>query len=166
MLKKSMETYKISTIVLSLIAVLFFCTTIYYKTHPQIEYETVTKYDTTYVHTFDTITVTKSDIVYKNTIVLDTVYLRDTIKLIEQKIYEDSLSTIFFHGIDCDLDSIEYRIPTDTVKLTIDNTVYVQAKDNFWKNRFTISAGIFFGYGLIHRQPDAFVGIGGAIRLY
>ena len=161
-----METYKISTIVLSVLAVLFFCTTVYYATHPQIEYETVTKYDTTYVHTIDTVTVTKSDIVYKNTIVLDTVYLKDTIKLIEQKIYEDSLSTIFFHGIDAELDSIEYRIPTDTVKLTIDNTVYVQAKDNFWKNRFTISAGIFCGYGLVHRQPDVFLGIGGAIRLY
>lgn len=161
-----METYKISTIVLSVVAVLFFCTTVYYATHPQIEYETVTKYDTTYVHTFDTITVTKSDIVYKNTIVLDTVYLRDTIKLIEQKIYEDTLSTIFFHGIDCEIDSIEYRIPKDTVKFTIDNTVYVQEKDNFWKNRFTISAGIFVGYGLTTHKTDAFVGIGGAIRLY
>lgn len=161
-----MNYYKISTVLLAILSVVLLFSTIYYAINPQIEYETVTKYDTTYVHTFDTITVTKSDIVYKNTIVLDTVYLRDTIKLIEQKIYEDSLSTIFFHGIDSDIDSIEYRIPTDTVKFTIDNTVYVQAKDNFWKNRFTISAGIFVGYGLIHRQPDAFIGIGGAIRLY
>ena len=161
-----METYKISTIVLSVVAVLFFCTTVYYATNPKVKYETVTKCDTTYVHTIDTVTVTKSDIVYKNTIVLDTVYLKDTIKLIEQKIYEDSLSTIFFHGIDAELDSIEYRIPTDTVKLTIDNTVYVQAKDNFWKNRFTISAGIFCGYGLTTHKPDVFLGIGGAIRLY
>lgn len=161
-----MVNYKISTVLLAILSVVLLFSTVYYATNPQIEYNTVTKYDTTYVHTFDTITVTKSDIVYKNTIVLDTVYLRDTIKLIEQKIYEDSLSTIFFHGIDADIDSIEYRIPTDTVKFTIDNTVYVQAKDNFWKNRFTISAGIFVGYGLIHRQPDAFVGIGGAIRIY
>ena len=166
MLKKIMETYKISTIVLSLVAVLFFCTTIYYATHPQIEYETVTKYDTTYVHTFDTITVTKSDIVYKNTIVLDTVYFRDTIKLIEQKIYEDSLSTIFFHGIDCDVDSIEYRIPRDTVKFTIDNTVYLQEKDNFWKNRFVVTAGLYAGYGLITKKPDVYVGLGFGVRLY
>ena len=161
-----MNYFKISTVLLAILSVVLLFSTIYYATNPQIEYETVTKYDTTYVHTFDTITVTKSDIVYKNTIVLDTLYIRDTIKLIEQKIYQDTLSTIFFHGIDCEIDSIEYRIPTDTVKLTIDNTVYVQPKDNFWTNRFTISAGIFFGYGLIHRQPDAFVGIGGAIRLY
>ena len=161
-----METYKISTIVLSVVAVLFFCTTVYYATHPQIEYETVTKYDTTYVHTIDTVTVTKNDIVYKNTIVLDTVYLIDTIKLIEQKTYEDSLSTIFFHGIDCDIDSIEYRIPTDTVKLTIDNTVYVQPKDNFWKNRFCITAGIYAGYGLITKKPDIYVGVGVGVRLY
>ena len=161
-----MNGYKISTIVLSLVAVLFFCTTIYYATNPQIEYETVTKYDTTYVHTFDTITVTKSDIVYKNTIVLDTVFLRDTIKLIEQKIYEDSLSTIFFHGIDCDVDSIEYRIPRDTVKFTIDNTVYLQEKDNFWKNRFVVTAGLYAGYRLITKKPDVYVGLGFGVRLY
>ena len=161
-----MNYYKIFTVLLTILSVVLLFSTVYFATHQQIEYETVTKYDTTYVHTIDTVTVTKSDIVYKNTIVLDTIYLKDTIKLIEKKIYEDSLSTIFFHGIDAELDSIEYRIPTDTVKLTINNTVYVQAKDNFWKNRFTISAGIFAGYGLLNRKPDVFVGIGGAIRLY
>ena len=161
-----MNYYKTFTVLLTILSVVLLFSTVYYATHPQIEYDTVTKYDTTYVHTIDTVTVTKSNIIYKNTIVLDTVYLRDTIKLIEQKIYQDTFSTIFFHGIDADIDSIEYRIPTDTVKFTIDNTVYVQAKDNFWKNRFTISAGIFCGYGLVHRQPDVFLGIGGAIRLY
>ena len=161
-----METYKISKIVLSLVAVLFFCTTVYYATHPQIEYETVTKYDTTYVHTIDTVTVTKNDIVYKNTIVLDTLYLRDTIKLVEQKTYQDTLSTIFFHGIDCEIDSIEYRIPTDTVKFTIDNTVYVKEKDNFWKNRFVVTAGIYAGYGIITKKTDIYVGVGIGVRLY
>lgn len=161
-----MNYYKISTVLLAILSVVLLFSTIYYATNPQIEYNTVTKYDTTYVHTFDTITVTKSDIVYKNTIVLDTVYLRDTIKLLEQKIYEDSLSTIFFHGIDSDIDSIEYRIPTDTVKFTIDNTVYVQANDNFWKNRFCITAGIYAGYGLINKKPDIYVGVGVGVRLY
>ena len=161
-----MNYFKISTILLAILSVVLLFSTVYYATNPQVQYETVTKYDTTYVHTIDTVTVTKNDIVYKNTIVLDTVYLRDTIKLIEQKIYEDTLSTIFFHGIDCEIDSIEYRIPTDTVKFIIDNTVYVQEKENFWKNRFTISAGIFVGYGLTTHKTDAFVGIGGAIRLF
>ena len=161
-----METYKISTIVLSVVSVLFFCTTVYYATHIQIEYETVTKCDTTYVHTIDTVTVTKNDIVYKNTIVLDTLYLRDTIKLVEQKTYQDTLSTIFFHGIDCEIDSIEYRIPTDTVKFTIDNTVYVKEKDNFWKNRFVVTAGIYAGYGIITKKPDIYVGVGIGVRLY
>ena len=161
-----MNYFKISTVLLAILSVVLLFSTVYYATHPQIEYETVTKYDTTYVHTIDTVTVTKNDIVYKNTIVLDTLYIRDTIKLIEQKTYQDTLSTIFFHGIDCEIDSIEYRIPTDTVKFTIDNTVYVQEKDNFWTNRFTISAGIFVGYGLTTHKTDAFVGIGGAIRLF
>ena len=161
-----MKCYKIATILLAIVSLVLLFVTIYFYNNPQVQYKAVTKYDTTYVHTIDTITVTKSDIVYKNTIVLDTIYLRDTIKLIEQKTYEDSLSTIFFHGIDCEIDSIEYRIPTDTVKLTIDNTVYVQAKDNFWKNRFCITAGIFCGYGLTTHKPDVFIGIGGAIRLF
>ena len=94
-----MKCYKIATILLAIVSLVLLFVTIYFYTNPQVKYETVTKYDTTYVHTFDTITVTKSDIVYKNTIVLDTVYLRDTIKLIEQKTYQDSLSTIFFYII-------------------------------------------------------------------
>ena len=161
-----MKCYKIATILLAILSVVLLFSTIYFATNPQVEYETVTKYDTTYVHTIDTVTVTKNDIVYKNTIVLDTVYLRDTIKLVEQKIYKDTLSTIFFHGIDCEIDSIEYRIPTDTVKFTIDNTVYVQPKDNFWKNRFCITAGIYAGYGLITKKPDIYVGVGVGVRLY
>lgn len=161
-----MVNYKISTVLLAILSVVLLFSTVYYATNPQIEYNTVTKYDTTYVHTIDTVTVTKSDIVYKNTIVLDTLYLRDTIKLLEQKIYEDSLSTIFFHGIDADIDSIEYRIPTDTVKFTIDNTVYVKEKDNFWKNRFVVTAGIYYGYGLITKKPDIYVGLGFGVRLY
>ena len=158
--------YKIYSVILTIISLILFATTIYYATNPQIEYNTVTKYDTTYVHTIDTVTVTKSDIVYKKTIVLDTIYLIDTIKLIEQKIYQDTFSTIFFHGIDAELDSIEYRIPTDTVKFTIDNTVYVQEKDNFWKNRFVVTAGIYAGYGLITKKPDIYVGLGFGVRLY
>ena len=161
-----MGNYNISTVLLAILSVVLLFSTVYFYTNPQIEYKAVTKYDTTYVHTFDTITVTKNDIVYKNTIVLDTVYLRDTIKLIEQKIYQDTLSTIFFHGIDCEIDSIEYSIPTDTVKFTIDNTVYVQEKDNFWKNRFCITAGIYAGYGLITKKPDIYVGVGVGVRLY
>ena len=161
-----MNYYKVFTVLLAILSVVLLFSTVYFATHQQIEYETVTKYDTTYLHTIDTVTVTKSDIVYKNTIVLDTVYLRDTIKLIEQKIYQDTFSTIFFHGIYAELDSIEYRIPTDTVKLTIDNTVYVQAKDNFWKNRFVITAGIYAGYGLITKKPDIYVGLGFGVRLY
>ena len=161
-----MNNYKIATFLLSVVSLVLLFVTIYFYNKPQVQYETVTKYDTTYVHTFDTITMTKSDIVYKNTIVLDTVYLRDTIKLVEQKIYQDTLSTIFFHGIDCEIDSIEYRIPTDTVKFTIDNTVYVQEKDNFWKNRFCITAGIYAGYGLITKKPDIYVGVGVGVRLY
>ena len=161
-----METYKISTIVLSVVAVLFFCTTVYYATHPQMEYETVTKCDTTDVNTIDTVTVTKSDIVYKNIIVLDTIYIADAAMRVEQKVFEDSLSTIYISGIEANLDSIEYRIKRDTLKIykEINNTI--SQKESFWNNRFVVTAGVYAGYGLLTNKPDIYVGVGFGVRLY
>ena len=161
-----METYKISTIVLSVVAVLFFCTTVYYATHTKVKYETMTKCDTTYLHTIDTVTVTKSDIVYKNIIVLDTIYISDTAMLVEQKVFNDSISTIYISGVNPELDSIEYRLSRDTVQIYTEKIQTMKEQESFWHNRFTISAGVFAGYGLINRQADVFVGVGCAVRLY
>ena len=161
-----METYKISTIVLSVVAVLFFCTTVYYATHTKVKYETMTKCDTTYLHTIDTVTVTKSDIVYKNIIVLDTIYISDTAMLVEQKVFNDSISTIYISGVNPELDSIEYRLSRDTIQIEIEKIQTMKEQESFWHNRFTISAGVFAGYGLINRQADVFVGVGCAVRLY
>lgn len=161
-----MKGYKISTVLLAILSVVLFFSTVYYATNKQVKYETVTKYDTTYVHTIDTITVTKSDIVYKNIIVLDTIYISDTAMLVEQKVFSDSISTIFISGVNPELDSIEYRLSRDTVKIEIEKIQTVKEQESFWHNRFTISAGIFCGYGLVHRQPDVFVGVGCAVRLY
>lgn len=161
-----MNYFKISTIVLSFVAVLFFCTTIYYATHTKVEYDTVTKYDTTYVHTIDTITVTKSDIVYKNVIVTDTVYLKDTAMLVEQKVFEDTISTVYFKGINAEIDSIEYRLPKDTVQIFTEKIQTVKEKENFWHNRFVVTAGVYAGYGLLTHKPDIYVGVGCGIRLF
>lgn len=161
-----MNYYKITTILLTVISVVLLSTTIYYANNPQVKYETVTKNDTTYVHTIDTITVIKSDIIYKNTIVLDTIYIKDTALFVEQKVFEDSLSTIFISGVNPELDSIKYRLSRDTVHIFTETTNTISQKDSFWKNRFVVTAGAFLGYGLISRKPDVFLGIGCAVRLY
>ena len=161
-----MNYYKITTILLTVLSIILFAFTIYYKNTQQIKYETITQSDTIVIKSIDTITVTKKDIIYKETLVLDTIYIRDTALVVEQKTYSDSLSTIFISGVNPNLDSIYYRIPRDTVQILTETTNTISQKESFWHNRFTISAGIFCGYGLVHRQPDVFLGVGCAVRLY
>ena len=158
--------YKISTILLTVLSVVLLSLTIYYANNTQVKYDTVTKNDTIFVHTIDTITVTKKDIIYQDVIVLDTIYIEDTSLFVEQKVFSDSISTIYISGINPELDSIEYRLPKDTVQIFTETTNTISQKESFWNNRFTISAGLFAGYGLINRKPDVFIGVGCAVRLY
>lgn len=161
-----MNCYKITNILLTVLSVVLFVLTVHYYNNPQIEYKTVEKTDTIKICKIDTIEVYKSNIVYKNVIVLDTIYLKDTAMLIEQKTYQDSISTIFISGVNPELDSIEYRLPKDTVQIFTETTNTISQKESFWHNRFVISAGIFAGYGLINRKPDIYVGLGFGVRLY
>ena len=161
-----MNYYKIYSVILTVISVVLLSLTIYYATNQKVEYRETIKRDTTVIHSLDTVILTKKDIIYKETIVLDTIYLKDTTMLVEQKTYSDSLSTIFISGVNPNLDSIYYRIPRDTVQIFTETTNTISQKESFWHNRFTISAGVFAGYGLIHRQPDVFLGVGCAVRLY
>ena len=161
-----MNKYKISTILLTVLSIILLALTIYYATNQKVEYRETIKRDTTVIHSFDTIILTKKDIVYKETIVLDTVFVKDTALLFEQKVFEDSISTIYISGVNPELDSIEYRIPKDTLIVNKEIIQTIQQKESFWNNRFTISAGLFAGYGLINKQPDVFVGVGCAFRLY
>ena len=158
--------YKISTILLTILSVILFALTIYYKNTQQVKYETVTKNDTIVIHSFDTITIEKTNISYRDVIVLDTIYIEDTALVVEQKTYQDTISTVYFQGINAFIDSIEYRIPRDTVQIEIEKIQTVKEQESFWHNRFTISAGVFAGYGLINRQADVFIGVGCAVRLY
>ena len=158
--------YKISTILLTILSVILFAFTIYYKNTPQVKYETVTKNDTIVIHSFDTITIEKTNIYYRDVIVLDTIYIEDTALVVEQKTYQDTISTVYFQGINAFIDSIEYRIPRDTIQIEIEKIQTVKAKDNFWKNRFVVTAGIYAGYGLITKKPDIYVGLGFGVRLY
>lgn len=161
-----MNKYKISTILLTVLSVVLLSLIIYYATNQKVEYKEIVKNDTTIIHSVDTLILTEKDIVYKETIVLDTIYIKDTALFVEQKVFEDSISTIFISGVNPELDSIEYRIPRDTLIVNKEIIQTVKEKDNFFKNRFVIAAGAFAGYGLTTHKPDVFLGIGCAVRLY
>lgn len=158
--------YKIYSVILTVLSFVLLETTIYYSTNQKVEYRETVKNDTTVIHTIDTLILTKKDIIYKETLVLDTIYIKDTALVVEQKVFEDSISTIYISGVNPELDSIEYRLPKDTVQIFTEKIQTVKEKDNFFKNRFIISAGIFAGYGLLNRQPDVYVGLGFGVRLY
>lgn len=161
-----MNKYKIATIILAIVSLVLIVATIYYATNPQVEYKEITKRDTVVIHTIDTISIEKTNISYRDVIILDTVFVKDTALFVEQKVFEDSISTIYISGVNPELDSIEYRLPKDTVQIFIEKTNTIQQKESFWHNRFTISAGVFCGYGLTTHKPDVFLGIGCAVRLY
>lgn len=75
-----------------------------------------------------------------------------------QKRYQDSTYTAWVSGYEPRLDSIEVYRKTVFVTKTEEGRV---------KNRrltFGLTGG--FGYGLINRKPDLFVGVGATIRLF
>ena len=158
--------YKISTILLTVLSVILLATTIYYANNQKVVYDTVTQNDTIVIKSIDTITIEKAEIIYRDVHILDTIFVKDTALFVEQKVYCDSLSTIYISGVNPELDSIEYRLPKDTVQIFTEKIQTVKEQESFWHTRFTISAGVFAGYGLVHRQPDVFIGVGCAVRLY
>lgn len=77
---------------------------------------------------------------------------------IVQKRYEDSLYTAWVSGFEPKLDSI--RIYTPEIQTTVTRTVYEPTP------LLTLGVQVGGGYGLINRQPDVYVGIGGQINLW
>lgn len=81
----------------------------------------------------------------------------------ENKQYTDSIADIYISGFQPSLDSIHYHIPKQTIY--VDRTIEVEKPKSFWQDRFIFSAGVYAGYGVIHKQPDIFVGVGVGVRL-
>ena len=77
---------------------------------------------------------------------------------IVQKRYEDSLYTAWVSGFEPKLDSLRLHMPE--VTNTITKTVYEPTP------LLTLGVQVSGGYGLIHRQADIYVGIGGQINLW
>lgn len=94
----------------------------------------ILKTDTIHTTSIDTIFIDK--IKYVKTSKLDTIFIYDTILIKEQKIYEDTISTIWISGINPEIDSIKYRLPRDTFFITNE----IEQK--------RINKGIILGIGL------------------
>lgn len=161
-----MKCYKISTVLLAILSVVLFFSTIYYANNKKVEYRETIKSDTILIKSIDTITIEKTKISYRDIIILDTLYISDTSLVVEQKVFEDSISTIYISGVKPELDSIQYRIPRDTVQIEIEKIQTVKEQESFWHNRFVVTAGVYAGYGLISKQPDVFIGVGCGIRIF
>lgn len=104
---------------------------------------------------------------YKDRKVVDTLYLTTTQDIttlpIEEKVYQDSISTIQISGYKPQIDKIEYHIPQKTVY--VDKVVEVPHVKKWYEDRFIFSAGIYTGYSPIYNNFDVIIGFGVGIRL-
>lgn len=139
----------------------------------------------------DTIVTTKTDTIWKDTVItekefvpqvivkkkVDTVYSKDgdTLQLItESKTFEKRLISgkdtadvkVFTTGINTSLDSLKMRLKThnEIVTNTVEVTKYVEKKKTFW-DRFHISLQGGYGYGFQYKGLEPYVGIGGSFDL-
>lgn len=125
-----------------------------------VEPEVVTKSDTIYIESTDTFYVTKEKIRYRDKIVLDTIFITDTVLLREQKCYTDSFSTVYVSGIEPEIDSIFHYIPRDTIRINTTETV-TYTKTKHWGQ--SVVVGVQLGYGVTINQTPTFspyIGVG------
>ena len=87
--------------------------------------------------------------------------IRDSIEVpvpIIQKRYDDSLYTAWVSGFEPALDSIDLRLPTITE--TITKTIVKRSP------LFSVGIQTGAGFGIISRQPDIYIGVGGQLNLW
>lgn len=77
---------------------------------------------------------------------------------IVQKRYDDSLYTAWISGHEPNLDSINLRLPTITE--TVTKTIVKPSP------LFSVGIQTGAGYGIISRQPDFYIGVGGQLNLW
>lgn len=144
------------------------------KTPPNvIKTDTVTVTDTFWRDTVITEKEFVPKIIVKTKV--DTVYDQngDTIPLVtESKMYEKSLVSdkdtcdleIYTSGINTSLDSLKMRLKTHSVTNTVEITKYVERKKTFW-DRFNWGVQCGLGYGIVKKNVDLYVGVGGSFDL-
>ena len=166
LVENKLKIYKAFICILSgfLLAVIFFIIFDNKSSQNANKEANIKSIDTVVVRDTSRIEVPVEKIVYKDRKVVDTLYLQDTTPLpIEQKIYEDSISTIQISGVQPQIDKIEYHIPQQTIY--VDKVVEVPQVKKWYEDRFIISAGVYTGYSPIYNNFDVIVGFGVGVRL-
>lgn len=135
----------------------------------------------------DTVTIT--DTLWKDTVItekelvpkiivkkkVDTLYLEngDTMQLItESKEFEKRLISdkdtadvkVYTTGINTSLDSLKMRLRTHSVTNYVEVTKYVERKKRF-VDRFHLGIQGGLGYGIVKKNVDIYVGVGGSFDL-
>lgn len=168
-LQNKLKTHKAIICVLSgfLLAMVFFIIFDNKTSQNASKVANIKSIDTVVVRDTLRIEVPVEKIKYRDRKVVDTLYIptpQDTTPLpIEEKVYEDSISTIQISGYKPQIDKIEYHIPQQTIY--VDKVVEVEKPKSFWEDRFIFTVGVYGGYGIISKQPDIFIGAGVGIRL-
>lgn len=138
-------------------------------------------YEPREINKIDTIWQTKTDTFWKDTTIwrykpvekekivlkIDTFYKngKDTILVTENKVYQDTLCAnndsiilqSYISGINSNLDSIraDWRKSETVITNTVTVTKYIKEKKHFH-----IAPNASFGYGIINKQADLYIGIG------
>lgn len=164
-----MEKFKtITLVVLSLALVIVSCLLVHQsliKTNepvaPIIKTDSIVRTETVYVE------VPVEKIKYKEITKVESVFVEVPVTqekiLFEEKHYQDSIADIYISGFQPSLDSIHYHIPKQTIY--VDRTIEVPQTKKWWEDRFVFTVGVYGGYGIIHKQPDIFIGAGVGVRL-
>lgn len=169
LVENKLKIYKTIICILSgfLLAMIFFIIFDNKSSQNASKVANIKSIDTVVVRDTLRVEVPVEKIVYKDRKVVDTLYLQtpqDTTPLpIEQKIYEDSISTIQISGVQPQIDKIEYHIPQQTIY--VDKVVEVPQVKKWYEDRFIISAGVYTGYSPIYNNFDVIVGFGVGVRL-
>lgn len=79
---------------------------------------------------------------------------------VEQKRYDDSLYTAWVSGFRPALDSIWLHLPEVQTTTTITHTIVKPSP------RFSIGIQAGSGYGIVNKQFDLFVGVGGQVNIW
>lgn len=139
----------------------------------------------------DTVFKTKTDTLWKDTLITDTKFIPkyivktktdtlfskdgDTIQLVtESKRFDKRLISdkdtadlqIYTSGIETSLDSLKMRLKThkEVITNTVEITKYVEKKKTFW-NRFHIQPQVTGGYDIINKQWGITAGVGVGIDI-
>lgn len=123
--------------------------------HKDTDTVVLTRIEVDTLYKIDTLFQTKLKV--KEIKSIDTLIVKDTLLVREQKTYSDSLYTAWISGYDACLDSIRLYHKTGFINTIKTNDVYIKDKCS------PVSLGLQAGYGYPH---GAYIGIGISYRFF